>query len=1273
MGVRVSDISDIRTLDSGSQPLLAPAFSVFQLDDMDLASAYAAPSGAFTGQPGGPTVMHLRQNYEALLTELKLKPNSDRLTPNDYFNLLVKMTAGGARDQAAALQRRLITDLKERNEAQNRRYEQDVIEYERQLAAWNATPGAARANATEPVLPVRPAPLTEYDDPVNKFWDYMEQLYPERSSAALDEFNSFCAKPGETIASLTQRILNLQVVLTQPEHMVVFKLLGALPKDLRYETKRQLIATGMDVKDWTARKVGEIAVRIDRTNTEERLWTMATKVEANPRTFAPNARGPDTRTCNICHKPGHLARDCRSRPRAANAAQHAPGGSPGQPVRQIGPCHRCDQMGHLANNCPTYRQSRNNGQTARREPGKPWCDHHNTNTHSTAECRAAKKDKPRNAHTATDMAPPPVHPMDAIPMPSRDEADLPSYEELLDMWKSQKASHGHGYAGTLVPRRASAMVGSCTASCAGQRTVSAPHSGLSRRGPEAQRLQGRRQNDMPLGYYPRAVIGPPIPAPNPEPDSAPTSGPAPAPAPEPVELVEPSAAVNRPRRASPTAPKAPERTLPLGFEELPPHDDKYQGHIIEPSKPAPALPTVPESTDEPVGDKSDAAIEPIHTDPAADTIAEIPTVEPPDNNIYNAANPRLAALLSGLPGSYHSDRSHGTYRSPRVDNSGPRPAMTINGQVLHNLVLDCGADGLLVGPQTAAKLKLAPDMIRKNAIQIRVATGQIVHMDETIEPVAVVLNPSTPDETTVWARVIIVHGDLPDTLVGMSVIGPPSIRADYYKQVVNYYVNWQEPHAREAQLRCSLPVDYFDLDMPGASRAYRPLAYSATGPSGSSGPGPRSSAPPLAGPSLTPGTPLPFSRLHQIPTPKLDAQYEVENARFRMWHYEKNLIPELTDLYDRSVRRLADPPPAPRPISVEAFQHLRPLDTSMIDLRGPLAKNGPGLVVLELFSGIMAATEALVRNGIKIQQVYACENDHKARVVAEKRLQTLSAIRPELLPTEAFAECHTHLPQDIRKILRAQIEGMPKPDLVIVGFPCQGFSRASTSPKGLRDPRTQLFTEALRVLHLIWRIHGPCGYIFENVDAVDHSHIDVREEYTGVVQAVLGKGFAFDAVAAGSYAHRYRRWWTNLVPGNLVAEMADRKFKRRPPGMQVQDILEPGHTAKNARHNLASGPHSVNVPGRPLKAFSTFVSVANSHAYRVGEHSMVLDHLRREVDPSALERERAMGFMDNTTLEPADRIKEADRKRLLGSTMDMHALCFLVGCIQVFQQAFFAD
>jgi hypothetical protein len=50
-----------------------------------------------------------------------------------------------------------------------------------------------------------------------------------------------------------------------------------------------------------------------------------------------------------------------------------------------------------------------------------------------------------------------------------------------------------------------------------------------------------------------------------------------------------------------------------------------------------------------------------------------------------------------------------------------------------------------------------------------------------------------------------------------------------------------------------------------------------------------------------------------------------------------------------------------------------------------------------------------------------------------------------------------------------------------------------------------------------------------------------------------------------------------------------------------------------------------------------------------------------ETEPTALERERAMGFMKSTITEPSHSVTEADRRRILGGTMDMHALDLLGG------------
>jgi hypothetical protein len=158
---------------------------------------------------------------------------------------------------------------------------------------------------------------------------------------------------------------------------------------------------------------------------------------------------------------------------------------------------------------------------------------------------------------------------------------------------------------------------------------------------------------------------------------------------------------------------------------------------------------------------------------------------------------------------------------------------------------------------------------------------------------------------------------------------------------------------------------------------------------------------------------------------------------------------------------------------------------------------------------------------------------------------------------------------------------------------------------------------------------------------------------------------ADDAVLVGSYAHRYWRCWQNLIPGPLLHEMVEKRFLMRSVDQQVHDVLEPGGFAQTCQHNRAPGPHTVNIPGRPFKAFATLVTVADSHAYSAGGQSLVI---RAEgfLAPAAVERETAMGFMRGTTLlDPPN--SEAERRRLLGSTIDLFAMTFLVGAAKAFQ------
>jgi hypothetical protein len=213
---------------------------------------------------------------------------------------------------------------------------------------------------------------------------------------------------------------------------------------------------------------------------------------------------------------------------------------------------------------------------------------------------------------------------------------------------------------------------------------------------------------------------------------------------------------------------------------------------------------------------------------------------------------------------------------------------------------------------------------------------------------------------------------------------------------------------------------------------------------------------------------------------------------------------------------------------------------------------------------------------------------------------------PELLQPSALEGFHSFLPQNVELIGNSHILAMDKPDLVVAGFPCQKFSRALGQARGLADPRTHLFTGTLRVIHLIHRRRGHCGWLIENDDATDHPIDSVRRDFNEVVKRLLDDGVAYDAISVGLYAHRDRRYWQNLIAGPLLHEMVGKRFLMRSVDQQVQDVLEPGRFAQTCQHNRSPGPHTVNMPGRPLKAFATFVTVADSHAYSAGGQSVTI-------------------------------------------------------------------
>ena len=311
-----------------------------------------------------------------------------------------------------------------------------------------------------------------------------------------------------------------------------------------------------------------------------------------------------------------------------------------------------------------------------------------------------------------------------------------------------------------------------------------------------------------------------------------------------------------------------------------------------------------------------------------------------------------------------------------------------------------------------------------------------------------------------------------------------------------------------------------------------------------------------------------------------------------------------------------------------------------------------GYNVLSLFSGIGSDLEALLQSGYTVANYWAVEIHPTARRVSESRYQQLLLRHPGQISQEAVAQVHTRLPQDVELISEADIRDLGGVDLLIAGWPCQGHSKAG-SGQGFWDPRSRLYVEIVRIIEILQQTQArPLGYLLENV----FSGFDHRAKVIAawkLIHQTFGECVMLDAAQFGSYAHRLRAYWTNLMPVALIRGAVS--LWPRMADDYVDDILDPGRTSAPVTTATARLYFPCNVVGQKRRALPTFVSFPNSHAYRVGQAGILWDVNTQSWDtPNADERERAMGFYTGTTRLKG--VTEPQRRELLGEVMDVNAL-----------------
>ena len=170
-------------------------------------------------------------------------------------------------------------------------------------------------------------------------------------------------------------------------------------------------------------------------------------------------------------------------------------------------------------------------------------------------------------------------------------------------------------------------------------------------------------------------------------------------------------------------------------------------------------------------------------------------------------------------------------------------------------------------------------------------------------------------------------------------------------------------------------------------------------------------------------------------------------------------------------------------------------------------------VVLSLFDGMSCGQIALNRLGIPIKTYYASEIDPYP-------IKVTQANYPDTVQLG-----------DVRDI---SLESLPeKPDIILAGSPCTGFSFAGKR-LAFDDPQSVLFFEFVRLLKEI----EPEWFLLENVK-MKKEYLNVITEHVGVEPILLNSALV-------SAQNRWRYYWTN-IPG--INEPEDR-------GIVLRDILE---------------------------------------------------------------------------------------------------------------------
>lgn len=607
-----------------------------------------------------------------------------------------------------------------------------------------------------------------------------------------------------------------------------------------------------------------------------------------------------------------------------------------------------------------------------------------------------------------------------------------------------------------------------------------------------------------------------------------------------------------------------------------------------------------------------------------------------------------------------------------------------------NVLLDSGAEPVLLGKRTSEALGLTEKDLIECPFKIATsAGGHVEPLGWTRQPLLLSFKVDSGELALFAVRCVVTTSESYDVLVGMSAMYPMGVGYDPWEENAWLRPDYATGGGRKAFFPIRMVAEaYATFEDELVAHACNALVSSGSqllegNDHACTAPPPFTSEPGLfaatAEPCVIGMSQSAFaSSSARLTTSRVTAQRahtaqathgqqnlshasvahppppwgSLHNLQTQAMHYvtQSKLLPTTNDFRNSS-------------ISLEALQSapkgVQPLDTSTVQLQ----TDKDGLVVVELFGGTGAGLAALLQTGQPVKRYIYVDSCPTARQAVQHHLVLLHLEFPSLLPPSAIAQSLSALPQNVESITEDALHALGPVDLVIAGWPCQGHSQASGHGKGLEHEQSRLFWILLKLLSW-WQTHQsrPLGYVLENVHPLSNP---IGQRDLQIIRHFVGMEICVDAASVGSYAHRLRLKWTNLMPAHQL--QAAYNLIPRPANRFVDDILDPGRKSQAVDRSDRPPMALVNFKGFPRQALPTLMATPASHAFRSGQPGLVREVVTGLlVEPSAAERERAMGFLPGATAGSG--IDEALRRRLLGLAMDVNSMTWLLALCHAHQK-----